>query len=116
MFSVSFTFLNSFLLHFAGLTFASLYCNWATREAFHQLFREFANTVRCVTGSPLRFASLGLGGTIQSLILDGEVAQAQGCGDWLININNPLLSEIMTDDPLKLVQHILKTCYLHYDR
>ncbi|KAF7976474.1 hypothetical protein HWV62_6741 [Athelia sp. TMB] len=98
------------------LTFASLYCNRATREAFHQLFREFADTIRRVTGLPLNLSSFGLGGKIQCIILDGEVAQAQGCGDWLIEVNNPLISGITTHDALELVQYFIKTCVVHFDR
>ena len=66
-----------------GFTFASLYCNRFTHEAFLQLWTEFLDAVRRVTGRSLKLQPFDLDGSLRVILLDGEAAQAQGLGDYL---------------------------------
>ncbi|KAJ7268270.1 hypothetical protein C8J57DRAFT_1227989 [Mycena rebaudengoi] len=98
-------------------TFASLYCDKATRPAFAQLFMEFMDTVEQVTGKQLKLVPFaGPDATCRAIILDGEVPQAQGLGDWLAIYNDPVKSGITTRDPLELIQYCIKTCGIHFER
>ena len=100
----------------SGLSLASLYCNHATREAFYQLFFEFADAVRRVTGKELQIKCFREGGNLRAIILDGEVAQAQGLADWLFKYNKPHLMGIDVAEPLDLLLYILKVCSVHFER
>jgi hypothetical protein len=40
----------------------------------------------------------------------------QGFGDFLLGINNPTISGIDTDNPLEIIQHVSKTCTVHFER
>ncbi|KAJ6454721.1 hypothetical protein C8R47DRAFT_1228572 [Mycena vitilis] len=67
------------------LTFASLYCDKQTRQAFAQLFTELFDTVQQVTGIAPFFPTA----KCRAIILDGEVPQAQGFADFLAKYNDP---------------------------
>ncbi|KAJ6603071.1 hypothetical protein B0H10DRAFT_1957908 [Mycena sp. CBHHK59/15] len=54
--------------------------------------------------------------TCWAVILDGEVPQAQGFGNFLTTYNNPEISQIQTSDPLELLPNSLKTCCLHFEQ
>ncbi|PCH39219.1 hypothetical protein WOLCODRAFT_147045 [Wolfiporia cocos MD-104 SS10] len=98
------------------LSLASLYCNRQTEDAFYQLFTEFADAVQRVTGRSLKMLPFHNEGTLRCFVLDAEVAQAQGLGRWLLTINNPAISGIATSDPLEIVQYVMKTCRVHFER
>ena len=99
-----------------GFTFASLYCNRFTREAFLQLWTEFLDAVRRVTGRSLKLQPFDLDGSLRVILLDGEAAQAQGLGDYLTRAYGAGIADIDARDPLVIVQFCLKTCSVHYDR
>jgi hypothetical protein len=71
-----------------GYTLASLYCDKKNREAFAQLFPEFFDAVSHMTGQILKLAPFYPGAKCRVIILDGEVPQAQGFGDFLAKYNN----------------------------
>lgn len=112
----SFFLLNTLLIFLPGITFATLYCDRNTREAFYQLFTEFSDTIQQVTGSKLKFRAFNPEGLLRCVILDAEAAQAQGLGDWLVKHNDPVVSKIVTQDPLVIILHVLKTCVFHFNR
>ncbi|KAJ6523181.1 hypothetical protein B0H19DRAFT_1277046 [Mycena capillaripes] len=93
-------------------TLASLYCDTKIQVAFAQLFTEFFDAVSHVTGERFKFAPFYSDATVtcQVVILDGEIPQAQGFGDFLATYNNPEISQIQTSDPLELLPNSLKTC------
>ncbi|KAJ7862404.1 hypothetical protein B0H14DRAFT_2575473 [Mycena olivaceomarginata] len=97
-------------------TLASLYCDTKTRVAFAQLFTEFFDAVSHVTGERFKLAPFYPDAACRVVILDGEVPQAQGFGDFLATYNNPEISQIQTSDPLELLSNSLKTCSLHFER
>ncbi|KAJ7029522.1 hypothetical protein C8F04DRAFT_1043205 [Mycena alexandri] len=98
------------------LTFASLYCDKKSREAFEQLFIELFATIKRLTGETLKLAPFYPDAKCRIVMLDGEVAQALGFGDFLVNYNNPEISGILSRDPIQLLSFSLKTCTNHFDR
>ncbi|KAJ7084812.1 hypothetical protein B0H15DRAFT_802202 [Mycena belliarum] len=98
------------------ITFGSLYCDTATREAFSQLFTELFDTIRLVTGEILKLAPFFPDAACRVIILDGEVPQAQGLADFLAVYNNPEISGIHTRDPVILLASCLKSCNPHFER
>lgn len=103
-------------LYNSGLTFASLYCDKKTREAFAQLFTELFDTVRQVTGQGLKLAPFFPDANCRTIMLDGEVAQAQGLADFLATYNDPETSGILSRSRGEMLGSCLKTCTLHFDR
>jgi hypothetical protein len=101
---------------YSGITLASLYCNHASREAFFQLFVEFADAVRRATGKALQLRAFHKDGNLRVILMDGDVAQAQGLGDWLVLYNDPLTSHIISRDPLELLLYVVKNCSVHFER
>ncbi|KAJ6587236.1 hypothetical protein B0H10DRAFT_1831941 [Mycena sp. CBHHK59/15] len=93
----------------------SLYCDTKTQAAFAQLFTEFFDAVSHVTGERFKLAPFYPDATCRAVILDGEVPQAQGFGDFLTTYNNPEISQIQTSNPLELLPNSLKTCCLHFE-
>jgi hypothetical protein len=99
-----------------GLTFASLYCDKKTKEAFAQLFIELFDTIRQVTGEPLKLAPFFPDAKCRVVIMDGEVPQAQGFAAFLVTYNDPKISSIWSRDETRMLSHSLKTCNPHFDR
>ncbi|KAJ7135306.1 hypothetical protein C8R46DRAFT_1201556 [Mycena filopes] len=98
------------------ITFASLYCDKATTEAFSQLFTEFFDTIKQITGETLKLAPFYPDAKCRVVILDGEAPQALGFADFLASYNNPEISNIWTRNPIKLLSVSLKTCNPHFGR
>ncbi|KAJ7721234.1 hypothetical protein B0H14DRAFT_2642507 [Mycena olivaceomarginata] len=61
-----------------GITFASLFCDMKTHEAFTQVFTELFDTIAQVTDEKCCI-----------IMMDGEVLQAQGLGHFLVTYNDP---------------------------
>lgn len=79
------------------------------------LFREFFAVVGEVTGRELNFHLFMDGKSpLRCIIFDAEAAQMQAFGDKLLLMNDPSISDIMTKNPLELVQHLAKTCSVHF--
>ncbi|KAJ7503262.1 hypothetical protein B0H11DRAFT_2222543 [Mycena galericulata] len=98
------------------LTFTSLYCDKQSTESFLQLFTELFDTIRRVTGQPLKLAPFYPDPKCRAVIMDGEVPQALGFGQFLATYNDPEISSIYTRNPVKLVTYSLKTCNPHFER
>ncbi|KAJ6479038.1 hypothetical protein C8R45DRAFT_933816 [Mycena sanguinolenta] len=98
------------------LTFGSLYCDKKDRAGFAQLFTELFDTIREITGKILKIRPFYPEANCRVVIMDGEVPQAQGFGDFLSNYNDPDISKIYTRNWEKLLGYILKTCNPHFIR
>ncbi|KAJ6564299.1 hypothetical protein B0H19DRAFT_941731 [Mycena capillaripes] len=98
------------------LTFASLYCDTKSQEAFEQLFIEFFAAIKNLTGETFKLAPSFPDAKCRIIMLDGEVAQALGLGRFLVNYNDPKISGISTRDPLEMLSHTLKNCTNHFER
>jgi hypothetical protein len=109
--------LMKYFINYVGVTLASLFCNKARRDSFRLLFREFFSAVQRVTGHALNFHLFTRGASeLRCFIFDAEAAQMQAFGDTVLGLNDSQLSGIETDDPLELVQHVAKTCTVHFSR
>ncbi|KAJ7825909.1 hypothetical protein B0H14DRAFT_2596247 [Mycena olivaceomarginata] len=97
-------------------TFASLFCDVKTTEAFTQLFTELFDTIARVTGKPLKLAPFFPDAKCRIVMLDGEVPQALGLGHFLVGYNDPEISGINTRNPVELLGYCLKTCSIHFER
>ncbi|KAJ7193605.1 hypothetical protein GGX14DRAFT_577060 [Mycena pura] len=100
----------------ARTTFVTIYCNSNTREAFKLLFIQLFEVVERVTGRELQLRPFRPDGNCRVIILDGEIPQAQGFGDFLLGYNDPDISGIHSRDPLELVLYSLKCCQVHFQR
>ncbi|KAJ7733647.1 hypothetical protein B0H16DRAFT_1892739 [Mycena metata] len=98
------------------ITFGSLYCDRKNRKAFKLLFAELFSTIKDITGQTFKLAPFFPDAKCRIIMLDGEVAQGQGFGDYLVEYNNPEISGITTRDPLKMLSFPLKACGLHFER
>ncbi|KAJ7804925.1 hypothetical protein B0H14DRAFT_2611872 [Mycena olivaceomarginata] len=81
------------------ITFASLFCDAKTTEAFTQLFTELFDTIARITGKPLKLAPFFPDAKCRIVMLDGEVPQALGLGHFLVVYNDPELSGINSRKP-----------------
>ncbi|KAF7310153.1 hypothetical protein MIND_00388700 [Mycena indigotica] len=98
------------------ICFATLYCDRKTRPSYERLFTEFFDTINRVTGQQFRLRPFFPDANCRAVIMDGEVAQAQGLGDFLMRYNMPSISKIEELEPLTLIQYCLKTCTTHFQR
>ncbi|KAJ7185163.1 hypothetical protein GGX14DRAFT_580558 [Mycena pura] len=94
----------------------TLYGNRNTRAAFKQLFIELFDMVQQVTERELGLRPWRPEANCRVILLDGEVTQAQGFGDFLVGYNDPSISGINSRDPLELVKYSLKSCQVHFKR
>jgi hypothetical protein len=102
-------------LNLPGLTFASLFCHAKTTEAFTQLFTELFDTIARVTGKPLKLAPFFPDAKCRIVMLDGEVPQALGLGNFLVGYNDPEVSGINSRNTIQLLGYCLKTCSIHFE-
>ncbi|KAG2004393.1 hypothetical protein CC2G_002954 [Coprinopsis cinerea AmutBmut pab1-1] len=104
------------------VTFAHLYCNRATKEAFTTLFNELWRVIREVTGSVLKFKVFfpeDPAALLLCIRLDAEAPQAQGLAASLVTYQALYVKEPPKDlpkDPMDLLLHVLKICYVHFER
>ncbi|KAJ6582568.1 hypothetical protein DFH09DRAFT_845153, partial [Mycena vulgaris] len=91
------------------LTFASLYSDKKTREAFTQLFTELFDTIHQVTGKQLKLARFFPDANCRVIVLDGEFPQAQGLADFLATYNDPSISNIFSRTPEDMLGSCLIT-------
>ncbi|KAJ7652738.1 hypothetical protein DFH06DRAFT_1418342 [Mycena polygramma] len=95
-------------------TFASLFCDTKTTEAFAQLFTELFDAITQVTGEPLKMAPFYPGAKCRVVMMDGEVPQALGYAKFLASYNDPNVSQIWTREPTKLLAYNLRGCNPHF--
>jgi hypothetical protein len=98
-----------------GVILATIYTTRATRTAFFKIFSAFAQVVQTLTGYPLCFTAIN-GPGLDAMIVDADVAQAQGFGDWLFSINNPDYSKLHPSCGEDLLPYALRLCSVHYER
>jgi hypothetical protein len=101
-------------LNLPGLTFASLFCDAKTTEAFTQLFTELFNTIAQVTGKLLKLAPFFPDAKCCIVMLDGEVPQALALGNFPVGYNDSEVSGINSWYPIQLLGYCLKTCSIHF--
>lgn len=103
------------LYYLTGICFARVYCTHETVEAFSFMWSALWDTIEVITGSPVKFKFIH-GEGIKAICVDGSKPQMLGCGKDLIKRNDPSKSGINECDPLLIVSHIARTCFVHLDR
>ncbi|KAH6869745.1 hypothetical protein BKA70DRAFT_1578636 [Coprinopsis sp. MPI-PUGE-AT-0042] len=106
------------------VTFATLYCDRATTEAFETLFTEFFRCVHRVTGKPLKFAVFfpdEADAKLLAILVDAEIAQVLGLGQSLlvylaVNVPAEEKPEGLPTTAVGLALLVLKLCYVHFIR
>ncbi|KAJ7835323.1 hypothetical protein B0H14DRAFT_2590316 [Mycena olivaceomarginata] len=96
------------------ITFASLFCDAKTTEAFTQLFTELFDTIARITGKPLKLAPFFPDAKCRIVMLDGEVPQALGLGHFLVGYNDPELSGINSRNPIELLQTLPQNLFYSF--
>ncbi|KAJ7337368.1 hypothetical protein DFH08DRAFT_252732 [Mycena albidolilacea] len=98
------------------IPFASFYCDRKTKPAFEQLFIELFDAVYRVTGDKFQLRPFYPDANCRIFIMDGEVAQVQGFGEFLAQYNTISISSIVEGNSLEYVAYCLKTCVVHFQR
>ncbi|CAK5282197.1 unnamed protein product, partial [Mycena citricolor] len=97
-------------------TFGSLFCDTKSTEAYLQLWIELFDTIKRITGRVFKLAPFYPDANCRVILLDGEVAQALGLGEFLKSYNDPATSGIHSRDAVDLLSYVLKTCSVHFHR
>ncbi|CAK5282667.1 unnamed protein product [Mycena citricolor] len=97
-------------------TFGSLFCDTKSTEAYLQLWIELFDAIKRITGRVFKLAPFYPDANCRVILLDGEVAQALGLGEFLKSYNDPATSGIHARDPIELLSYVLKTCSVHFHR
>ncbi|KAJ7793170.1 hypothetical protein B0H14DRAFT_3498353, partial [Mycena olivaceomarginata] len=87
------------------IPFASFYCDRKTKPAFEQLFIELFDAVYRVTGDKFHLRPFYPDANCRVFVMDGEVAQVQGFGEFLAQYNPPSISGIVEENSLEYVAH-----------
>ena len=98
-----------------GTTIARLYSQHETRVAYKMLWKALFDALDRVTNKTIGLHFLD-GYGLEGIILDGCRAQAEGLGDYLVSRNRPEMTGVTDTNPLVMVTHILRLCYVHIDR
>lgn len=69
-----------------------------------------------VTERPLKLKRLSKGGTLLSIGVDMELAQALGAGDSFLPTNEPLYSKIHVETAEEIIEYFVRLCYTHAKR
>ncbi|KAJ7215611.1 hypothetical protein GGX14DRAFT_562822 [Mycena pura] len=98
------------------IPFASFYCNRKTTDAFKQLFTELFDAIYHVTGERFLLRPFYPDANCRIFVMDGEVAQVNGFGEFLAQYNSPTISGISESNSIGYVLYCLKTCIVHFNR
>ena len=69
-----------------------------------------------LTGNPLRLKRLSKNGTLISIGVDMELAQALGAGDSFLPTNEPGFSNIHVQTAEEIIEFFIRACYTHAKR
>ncbi|KAH6887795.1 hypothetical protein BKA70DRAFT_70344 [Coprinopsis sp. MPI-PUGE-AT-0042] len=106
------------------VTFATLYCDRATTEAFETLFTECFRCVERITGQALKFSVFfpdSDDAKLLAILVDAEIAQVLGLGQSLLvylakYVPADEKPEGLPGTAIGLALLVLKLCYVHFIR
>ncbi|CAK5283218.1 unnamed protein product, partial [Mycena citricolor] len=98
------------------ITIGSTYGDGVDALSYEEMFTEFWDAVQSSTGRILKLAPFYPDAKLKVIVLDGDIAQAQGFGAFLVRYNKPQISGITSTDPFKLISYCLKMCTVHFHR
>jgi len=80
------------------------------------IFDELQHITHLLTGRPLRLKQLSKNGTLISVGVDMELAQALGAGDSFLPTNEPEFSNIHVQTAEEIIEFFIRACYTHTKR
>lgn len=80
------------------------------------MFDGLRKLTKDLTGKALLLRHLSKEGTLLTIGVDMEVAQALAAGDSFLPTNEPEYSGIHTTDSSELIQYFVRTCHAHVKR
>ncbi|KDR65997.1 hypothetical protein GALMADRAFT_131200 [Galerina marginata CBS 339.88] len=100
-----------------ALTVARVYTNRADTVTYKMIFDELQGVVLQLTGKPLLLKALSRGGTLLSIGVDLELAQALGAGQSFLSSNEPEYSGIpATASHVEIIPYFVRACLVHIKR
>ncbi|KAF8909313.1 hypothetical protein CPB84DRAFT_1703009 [Gymnopilus junonius] len=99
-----------------ALTIARVYSDRADRLQYKTIFDELQRVTFLLTGKHLRLKRLSKDGTLISIGVDLELAQALGAGDSFLPTNEPEFSGIHAMTAEELIEYFIHACYTHATR
>lgn len=95
---------------------ARVYSDKADRLQYKTIFDDLQKATLQLTGKHLRFKRLSNGGTLLSVGVDLELAQALGAGDSFLPTNEAEFSKINAQTAEDILEYFIRGCYTHVKR
>ncbi|GJJ10367.1 hypothetical protein Clacol_004593 [Clathrus columnatus] len=99
-----------------GIAISRVYCNRKNRQAFWLIWRGWMEAICTITEKLLAIKALYGEGRHVAFLIDSCAAQIQGLGGYLLTLNDPAKSGIITSDAEEIVQYVIWTCDVHCNR
>ena len=106
----------SSLTSLTAVTVAHIYSDRADHLQYKMIFDELQCIVHLLTGWPLQLKQLSKNGTLISVGVDMELAQALGAGDSFLPTNEPEFSNIHVQTAEEIIEFFIRACYTHTKR
>ncbi|KZT34561.1 hypothetical protein SISSUDRAFT_1065206 [Sistotremastrum suecicum HHB10207 ss-3] len=90
--------------------------NKADTAAYEHMFRTTFETIQTITGRALEFQCLNPSGTLRTIHMDFEAAQALGLGAEMVRQNDPQISGLSNPTAVYLITCVLILCQVHFSR
>jgi len=102
--------------HLTAVTIARVYSDHTDRLQYKTIFDELQSVTLVLSGRPLCLKRLSRNGTLISIGVDMELAQALGAGDSFLPTNEPEFSHIHVQTAEEIVEFFIQACYTHAKR
>jgi hypothetical protein len=93
-----------------------IYSDRADRLQYKTIFDELQRVTLELTARPLQLKRLSKNGTLVSIGVDMELAQALGAGDSFLPTNEPEFSNIHVQTSEEIIEFFIRACYTHAKR
>jgi len=93
-----------------------VYSDRADRLQYKTIFDELQCVTLVLTERPLRLKRLSRNGSLVSIGVDMELAQALSAGDSFLPTNEPEYSNIHVQTAEEIIEFYIRACYTHAKR
>lgn len=93
-----------------------MYSDRADRLQYKTIFDELQRVTLVLTERPLRLKRLSRNGSLVSIGVDMELAQALSAGDSFLPTNEPEYSNIHVQTAEEIIEFYIRACYTHAKR
>ena len=108
--------LTSSSIFLIAITVAHVYSDRADWLQYKAIFDELLHATLVLTVRPLCLKHLSKNGTLISIGVDMELAQALGAGDSFLPTNEPEFSNIRVQTAEEIIEYFIRGCYTHAKR